>query len=56
MKASRALMMALRMLTSTLAGCLGGTATTELEQQIADLQKNQDETNQTISDMNQTIE
>ena len=44
MKASRALMMALLMLTSTLAGCLGGTDTTELEQQIADLQKNQDET------------
>ena len=44
------------MLTTTLAGCLGGNEefdTSELDQQITDLQQNQDEMNQTIAEQTQ---
>ena len=42
----------LLMLTSTLAGCTG-TDTTDLEQQIADLQQSNDEMNETINQQNE---
>ena len=42
----------LLMLTSALAGCTG-TDTTDLEQQIADLQQSNDEMNETINQQNQ---
>ena len=42
----------LLMLTSALAGC-AGTDTTDLEQQIEDLQKSNDEMNETINQQNQ---
>jgi len=40
------------MLTSALAGC-AGTDTTDLEQQIEDLQQSNDEMNETINQQNQ---
>ena len=52
-------MMALLMLTSTLAGCLGGTEefdTTEMDQQIANLQYERDEMNQTITNQAKDLE
>ena len=42
----------LLMLTSALAGCTG-TDTTDLEQQIQDLQQSNDEMNETINQQNQ---
>jgi septal ring factor EnvC (AmiA/AmiB activator) len=42
----------LLMLTSALAGCTG-TDTTDLEQQIEDLQQSNDEMNETINQQNQ---
>ena len=42
----------LLMLTSALAGC-AGTDTSDLEQQIEDLQKSNDEMNETINQQNQ---
>ena len=42
----------LLMLTSALAGCTG-TDTTDLEQQIADLQQSNDEMNETINQQNE---
>ena len=43
------------MIISSLAGCIAGEDDSSLEQQIADLEKNQEITNQTISEMEQTI-
>jgi outer membrane lipoprotein-sorting protein len=42
----------LLMLTSSLAGCAGND-TTDLEQQIADLQQSNDEMNETINQQSQ---
>ena len=46
------MIIALLMLTSALAGC-AGTDTTDLEQQIVDLQQSNDEMNETINQQNQ---
>ena len=59
MRKHSALMMALLMLTTTLAGCLGGTEefdTSELDQQIADLQQNQDEMTQINTELRELLE
>ena len=57
MKRASAVLFSLLMIVSSLAGCIGGEEfdSSDLEQQIADLEKNQEITNQTISEMNQTI-
>ena len=50
-------MIAVLLMTTTLAGCLGGTEefdTSDLEQQIEDLQQSQDEMNQTMEQQAQT--
>ena len=44
----------LLMLTSALAGCTG-TDTTDLEQQIADLQQSNDEMSETINQQNEDL-
>ena len=59
MRKNSALMVALLMLTTTLAGCLGGTEefdTSELDQQIADLQQNQNEMTQTNTELRELLE
>ena len=50
----RPVIIVLLMLTSALAGCTG-TDTTDLEQQIADLQQSNDEMNETINQQNEDI-
>ena len=57
MKRANAVLFSLLMIVSSLAGCIGGEDfdSSDLEQQIADLEKNQEITNQTISEMEQTI-
>ena len=48
----KSMIIVMLMLTSVLAGCTG-TDTTDLEQQIADLQQSNDEMNETINQQNQ---
>jgi uncharacterized protein YjbI with pentapeptide repeats len=63
MQKSTPLMIAVLLITTTLAGCLGGAKefdSSDLEQRIADLEQSNDETNQTVvqqalKDMNLTI-
>ena len=57
MKGANAVLFSLLMIVSSLAGCIGGEEldSSDLEQQIADLENNQDLTNQTIADLEQTI-
>ena len=57
MKGTNAVLFSLLMIVSSLAGCIGGEEfdSSDLEQQIADLENNQELTNQTIIEMEQTI-
>ena len=59
MRKNSVLMVALLVLTTTLAGCLGGNEefdTSELDQQIADLQQNQNEMTQTNTELRELLE
>ena len=58
MKKVHAVLFSLLMITMSLAGCLGGEVSdsSDLEQQITDLQLENDQLNQTIIEMNQTLQ
>ena len=57
MKRANAVLFSMLIVVSSLTGCIGGEVfdSSDLEQQIADLEKNQEQTNQTISEMELTI-